>query len=271
MSHIMDKLKGIGAQFAGIYSGYLGTHEQAEQVSPLSAYSAYKSMLTHGRIEIFAAGASDFSQAREEFIAAFSQLERSDVVKLEFKPSKLKEEPLRVTEEISMQQAVIRMYFKAPEANDRFALAVMSMILGGMATSRFFTNIREKQSLCYYCSCFSNRFSKVLTTYAGVEPSNIERTQQAILDEIKQLADNGITAEELEHAKSEILNDAVAVYDLPGSISSWYFGQIGDPQFYTPEQFAQELCKVTPDRVQAVCRLFKPDTFFTLCPKEEQL
>jgi len=32
MGRIMDKLWGIGAQFAGIYSGYLGTHEQAELV-----------------------------------------------------------------------------------------------------------------------------------------------------------------------------------------------------------------------------------------------
>ena len=66
-----------------------------------------------------------------------------------------------------MQQAILRMYFKAPKMTDRYAGVVLSMILGGMTTSRFFSNIREKQSLCYYCSCYSNRFKKIITVYDG--------------------------------------------------------------------------------------------------------
>ena len=43
MGQIMDKLKGIGVEFAGIYSGYLGTHEQAELVERfLSEYECIK-------------------------------------------------------------------------------------------------------------------------------------------------------------------------------------------------------------------------------------
>ena len=43
MEQIMDKLLGIGAQFAGIYSGYLGTHEQAELVERfLARYDCLK-------------------------------------------------------------------------------------------------------------------------------------------------------------------------------------------------------------------------------------
>ena len=35
-----------------------------------------------------------------------------------------------------------------------------------------FENIREKQSLCYYCSSFSNRFKRVITAYAGDVKAN---------------------------------------------------------------------------------------------------
>lgn len=43
MAQIMDKLYGIGVQFGGIYSGYLGTHEQAELVERfLTRYDCLK-------------------------------------------------------------------------------------------------------------------------------------------------------------------------------------------------------------------------------------
>lgn len=55
MGQIMDKLKGIGVSFAGIYSGYLGTHEQAELVERfMQDYSCLKVvdpvMGDHGRL-----------------------------------------------------------------------------------------------------------------------------------------------------------------------------------------------------------------------------
>lgn len=163
----------------------------------------------------------------------------------------------------------MRMYFKAPDMGDRYAGSLLSMVLGGMTTSRFFSNIREKQSLCYYCSCFSNRFKRVITAYAGVDPQNVEKTREAVLAEFKDICENGVSEDELARAKLEIVNDAKSVYDSVNAISSWYSAQLMDDELLTPEDFIAEIQKVTPQRVQAACRKYSPDSFYTLIPEEE--
>ncbi len=258
--------------FAGepMARGIQGTHEEAEAITPKSAYSAYRSMLERGVIEISAVGCSDFAETERLLTEAFLKLERGEIYSLHTSPSVLKAQPQEITENMQMQQAVLRMYFKAPENTDRFAALLLSMILGGMTTSRFFSNIREKQSLCYYCSSVSNRFKCVITAYAGVEPHNVSRTREAVLAEFRDICENGVSEEELSRAKLEIINDARSMYDGVKAISTWYSSQIMDSTLYTPEEYIAELEKVTPQRIQESCRRFSPDTFYTVMPQEVQ-
>ena len=247
-----------------------GTVEQARAVTPQSAYRAWKSMLEQGRIEIFCAGCSEFTASERVFRGRLGGLHRSGIFTLSPKVSKLKTDVYRVTENMPMQQSILRMYFKAPELKDRYAGAILSLILGGMTTSRFFTNIREKQSLCYYCSSYSNRFKKTITVYAGVDAANLAKTERAVMSEFMNICMKGVTDEELEHARLELTENARAVYDSAGAISSWYSSQITDPEMLTPEQFAEGVQQVTAQRVMEACRLYSLDTVYTLSPEEVQ-
>ncbi|MGN1338959.1 MAG: M16 family metallopeptidase [Oscillospiraceae bacterium] len=245
-----------------------GTVEQARAVTPQSAYSAWKSMLETGRIEIFCAGCSDFAASERVLRERLCGLARGGIHEVTPSISVLKPDVFRVTETMPMQQAIMRMYFKAPALTDRYAGALLSLILGGMATSRFFTNIREKQSLCYYCSSFSNRFKKTLTVYAGVDAANLQKTERAVMTEFMNVCMKGVTDEELEHAKLELCESARAVYDSAGAISSWYSSQIADPVMLTPEQFAEGVQSTTAKQVTDAARLYSLDTVYTLTPEE---
>jgi predicted Zn-dependent peptidase len=245
-----------------------GTAEQARAITPQSAYSAYRDMLEHSRIEIFCSGCSDFSVSERIFAQRLGTVQRSGICELSPTPSPLKEVICRKSEKFGTQQAILRMYFKAPQLTDRYAGAILSMILGGMTTSRFFTNIREKQSLCYYCSCFSNRFKKTVTVYSGVDPANVAKTEHAVMSEFMNVCMRGITEEELEHAKLELAESARAVYDSPSALSSWYSSQVTDPEILTPEQFAEGARKVTARQVMEAARIYALDTVFTLSPEE---
>ena len=245
-----------------------GTVEQAAAITPQSAYAAYRNLLEHSRIEIFCAGCSDFSVSEKVFAERLGALTRSDICTLEPTPTPLKSVICRKSEKFGTQQAILRMYFKAPQLTDRYAGAVLSMILGGMTTSRFFTNIREKQSLCYYCSSFSNRFKKTITVYSGVDPANVAKTEHAVMSEFMNVCMRGITEEELEHAKLELYESARSVYDSPSALSAWYSSQITDPEILTPEQFAEGARKVTTQQVMNAARIYALDTVFTLSPEE---
>lgn len=245
-----------------------GTHEEAENITPQSAYAAYRSMLEHGHIEIFCVGCSDFSESEQLLTEAISGLDRRDICEPYSAPSVLKEEPAVITETMPMQQAITRLYFKAPEMNDRFANTLFGMILGGMTTSRFFENIREKQSLCYYCSGFTDRLKRTLIANSGVEPQNIKRTQEAIIKELENIQQNGVTEDEVKRAKLEALNDISSLYDSVGTIASWYLGQVTEGTFMTPEEYTEKIMAVTAERIQAASRLYTLDTIYTLCPEE---
>lgn len=262
--------RGARIAYEGEPAGELiqGTHEQAERVTPESAFAAYRRMLERGHIEIYASGRSDFAETEKILGEAFAGISRGSVCEPLAAPSALKPKPRYVTEKFPMQQAITRMYFKAPDADDRFASVLLGMILGGMTTSRFFENIREKQSLCYYCSSATHRLSRELLVYAGVEPQNAGRAQNAVLAEIEDVRENGVTEEELERAKLEVTDTLPSIYDTVGGIANWYMGQLNDGKYITPEEYAEEIRAVTAERVRAVCGKYGLDTVFTLSGEE---
>ena len=242
-----------------------GTHEEAEKVTPESAYTAYQRMLKTARIDILCSGASDFAEAEEIFTEKLSVLERGIVCELSKKPSALKDKPETFADTMPMQQAILRMYFKAPDLEDRYAGSLFACILGGMTTSRFFLNIREKQSLCYYCSTAGNRILRTLTAYAGIEPQNIERVKAAILAEINDIRENGVTEEELKTAKLEMHNTASSMNDNPLAMISWYHNQILEDDILTPEEYCAEVDKVSAELVREAALKYSLDTVYTLC------
>ena len=244
-----------------------GTHEQAEKVTPQSAYKAYRKILETAHIEIMCAGSSDFSAAETIFTRSFSEdngIMRHDICQTSIIPSPLKSEPIYVSDTMPMEQAIVRMYFKAPDVSDKYANIMFVMILGGMTMSRFFRNIREKQSLCYYCAATGSFYKKYLCAYAGVQPQNIKRTQDAILSEINDIAENGVSDEDISAALLEIHNTLTTLYDSANAIGNWYLNRLPDNEITTPEQYWEEIQKVTSGRIQAVAEQYKLDTVYTL-------
>lgn len=244
-----------------------GSHEEAEAITPASAYGAYRRILETAHVEILCAGCSEFTAAENAFVKLFSDgagIVRHDICGLFVTASPLKPEPRYVSDTLPMEQAILRMYFKAPELSDRFANMVLTMVLGGMTTSRFFRNIREKQSLCYYCAAAGSVYKKYLCAYAGVEPQNIERTEKAVLAELADIAENGVTEEELSAALLELRNSFSSLYDSANALGGWYLGRLLDEKILSPEEYYEEAAKVTSERVAAVARQYKLDTVYTL-------
>lgn len=246
----------------------IGTHEEAEQVTAQSAYAAYRKILETARVEIFVCGCSEFEDAKRIFTEMFMEIPRHDICELTASISPLKPEPEYFSDSLKMQQAIIRMYFKAPDCGDDEARVLLTMILGGTATSRFFMNIREKQSLCYYCAANSHKYRRTIAAYAGVEPDNIECCEKAILDELADLCENGVSDEELHTAKLEYYNRISTLYDSMGAMISWYFNQLTEEQILTPEEYREKINAVDSARIQAAAKLFTLDTVYTLSGEE---
>ena len=118
---------------------------------------------------------------------------------------------------MELSQSKMIMGFRSGVAspyNDTMAMRLAVAILGGTAHSKLFNNVREKLSLCYYCSARFDKTKGIMTIESGVEKENIEKAQKAILKELDDMAKGNITDFEIESTKLSMCNDFVAVGDI---------------------------------------------------------
>lgn len=88
---------------------------------------------------------------------------------------------------------------------DYYALDVANLILGRLGLmGRMGANVRDKQGLAYYAfsGLEAGREGSVWAARAGVDPANVERARDAILDELRRITSEPASDEELADAKS---------------------------------------------------------------------
>jgi predicted Zn-dependent peptidase len=132
----------------------------------------------------------------------------------------------------SKQQSVGLMYKKSEQAHmfygmegvaradeRRFAMGVLSAALGGGMSSRLFQEIREKRGLAYSVYAYAQQFagSGVLGFYAGCNPTKAVEVVEIIRSVLADVADNGMTHEEIERAKGAVRGSLVLSQEDSGS------------------------------------------------------
>ena len=130
------------------------------------------------------------------------------------------------------QQSVGVMYKKSEQAHmfygmegvaraddRRFAMGVLSAALGGGMSSRLFQEIREKRGLAYSVYAYAQQFagSGVLGFYAGCNPAKAIEVVEIIRSVLSDVAENGMTHEEIERAKGAVRGSLVLSQEDSGS------------------------------------------------------
>jgi zinc protease len=102
------------------------------------------------------------------------------------------------------------------------ALDLISMILGGGASSRLFIELREKRALTYDASASHRKGLDFgyLNINCAVKNSNIDKTQKLIFKEFTKLCTERVLEEELERNKKLMLSGILRGIDNPDSCQS---------------------------------------------------
>src|SRR5437763_705947 len=87
---------------------------------------------------------------------------------------------------------------------DRYALQLLSTVLGGGMSSRLFTGVRERRGLAYYVHGLNHSYTDAGTLYAqaGVDITRIDEAVGTIAAELRKIAAEPIPAGELEKARA---------------------------------------------------------------------
>ena len=257
----------FGDSLAGVErDGYL---EEVDGVTPQLLTQVYEEMLCRASIEVTAIGAKD-ETVRRLLLAALEGRKRDWQAPLPglFMPRR---QPDHQVETMDMVQAKLCLLFTAGRCTgaQEIAASRLAMALyGGSVTSRLFLNVREKQSLCYYCSSSYTSVTGCMMVDSGVEPANARKAEAAILKELAQLCDGPITDEEMENCRRGLLSSLESVEDSLSGLEGWYFAEIarGGP-VSTPAQARAALEQVTKEQVRQVLRQFTLSVSYLLTPE----
>lgn len=251
-----------------------GTVEDVEKITGESLYKAWEDMLKKAFVRVQVIGASIPPRLFETVAESFENVNRCDVTDCKTsKPTAAVEEPNEVAERMAVKQGKLVMGFSSDMYGDddvSLPLMVATDIFGGGPYSRLFANVREKMSLCYYCSASAVRQKGLVTVDSGVEAENAEKAQKEILAQLDAVKKGEFTDFEFE-ASLKSLRDSLNSYnDSQVLLDTWYALKAGNRTLYSPEEIADKIAEITREDIVNAAKGIKLHTVYKLLPKEEK-
>lgn len=249
-----------------------GYAEDLDTITPQLLYETWRNMITTARVEVLVLGV----EARPVEERLLEALHRADALRT---GEVCRPVPLHASyvmpvqpvaeyaEPVDAVQGKLAMLFTMDEPLLHGDLSKMRMamaLLGGTPTSRLFMNVREKQSLCYYCASGFAQLGGCMHIDSGVEFENTEKAKNAILEEIGKLAEDGISEKEMEDARRYLCSALESVNDSLSGMENWFVGEISRGTMDTPQQVAQQLADVTVQDVHDMMKKFHLSVVYTL-------
>lgn len=274
-SRINDKREYADSRLLQELCGYepygvprLGDEVDAEKLQAKKLYALYKELITSAQLELFYSGSASLERVEQALLAAFAALPRERV--REAVPTMMhiaRSEPLRVEEALDVTQGKLGMGF-ACGSDDHIALLMGNTLFGGSSNSKLFLNVREKLSLCYYASSLYHRQKGIITVSSGIEFENFQKAYDEILAQLEAVQKGQLEDWELEGARSTLLNAYASMGDSQGRLENFYLGQAATGQSETPEELAEQVREVTPERIFQAMETVTLDTVYFLKGKE---
>ena len=249
-----------------------GTIEDVQNITGESLFGTWKNMLESAFVRVQVVGKKVPEGFFEDITERFSQIKRKNIIKCtESAPTTPIKTPQSVTDNMDIAQGKLCLGFSSEiYGNDDTSLAVMVMtdIFGGGPYSRLFSNVREKMSLCYYCSASAIRQKGLITVESGVETQNCEKAEKEILNQLNIVKKGKFTDFEFESSIKSITDSLNSYNDSQNSIDLWYAIKINNKKLYSPEDIAKKISKITREDVINAAKGVKLHTVYKLLPKE---
>ncbi len=243
-----------------------GSAEDIKKVTAQELYTTWQKMLKCAHFEIFFIGESSADTARAVFTENFAKMERN-LFTLSTNIVRSADSVRKFEDKMEVAQAKLLLGFRTDcggKDEGVTAMRLMCAILGGSAHSKFFTNVREKQSLCYYCVSRYQRAKGIMTVESGVEFDNIEKTKNAVMAELDAIRNGDVTEDEINFAKLSVANDFVSICDNVSGIGEWYISQLADGRLLSVEEAIDDFNSVTKEQIVEAAGKLTLDTVYVL-------
>ena len=244
-----------------------GGKEDIARVERPALTAAWKRLLDTAKIELMVLGDCDPAPVYEGFRAAFETLGSRKTADCTTKVVRSAEKVNTVTEKMDVAQGKLVMGFRTGTAipdEEVPATRLMAALFGGTPNSKLFLNVREKLSLCYYCSASYNSMKGIMLVQSGVEVKNMERAKEEILRQLDEVKQGNFDESEVEAAKMSLCNSYRTLSDSLGGLENWYLSQTFASHSQQPEEAAAQINAVTRQEIIDAANRVTLDTVYCL-------
>lgn len=236
----------------------LGPKENIRRFKRADFVRFLKKMYTGSNVVVGVAGNFDEKKVMQQIRKRFDVL--TEGTRPSFKKiSERQKEPALFIEKKKTDQTHLLLGVRAYHAThkDRYALSVLSTILGGGMSSRLFIQVRERRGLAYHVSTGVDAFHDAgsLATQVGVEHENLGKTIAVILEEYRKIAKEKVDEEELSRAKEYIKGRLAMGLEGSDDVIEYLVSQeVLREKVTLPEEKVRNIDAVTADDILRVAK-----------------
>jgi predicted Zn-dependent peptidase len=260
MSRIFDLVRANFYKGTALARLSLGTNESVRSLQRADLQAFWKARYEPNNVLFSIAGKFDWDSVVEQIQGLFGNWEGQAT------PSPI-EVPHPTTsvalEHQDGKQEHLGLMFPFPRYTDPdyYAGLVISEVLGGNMASRLFVEVREKRGLVYgvSASLVGNKQIGGMRIYAGTTPQQGHECLQVIVNELRKLEQEGITADELERAKVQLKSEHIMRSEGSGArmgaiARSWWY----ERRIKTIQEIKESIDSVTQEQILNVLQRFSP-------------
>lgn len=202
----------------GLGKAVIGTDESIAALSRSQVVGYWKRHYRPSAIVVSASGRVDHDQLIDQlgaFVASAPMHRRRVPAVRECRP-----DGAVLHHHRALEQCTATLGFRGVGVFDeeRYALGLLSVILGGGMASRLFVEVRERRGLAYAIEAGETSYSD--TGLWSVDwqcaPEKLAEILTVVRGELEAVAEHGVTEEELARAKGQLRGQTLLAYEGPG-------------------------------------------------------
>ena len=233
-----------------------GSVEGVNAATAGTLFGRYKELLKTAPVFIYFDGECE-SSALEKAAAGYFDFERSPIICGPEILSLSENGEAAESFDVSQGKLVLCLQCGLNAADNDFpALVLANVIFGGSPHSKLFINVREKLSLCYYCSSILEKHTGLMLVSSGIAPENKELAKNEILKNLEAVKNGDISADEFSAAKKTLKNTYRSLADSQPLSMNWYAdafllaGGDFDPESVSFENYADKIDRLEIEDVK---------------------
>lgn len=222
-----------------------------ESLDEKKLYSFYRTLIEGSSLDIFYVGSEDIQKLQK-------------AIRMHFEDTFGGSAPSRITshalpqgyqerrESLPVKQGKLVMAFRGADTlceDGYFASILLNNIFGALPSSKLFMNVRERLSLCYYCSSSYSTYTGDIRVCAGIDNKDMEMTVRQIMHQLDQIRKGEVNDDELSCAKASVLHGYRQIYDYPSDLLHFYTSRALFGICISPEEASERILAVTKQEI----------------------